>query len=270
MAEALLLLAIQRNDLDCATQLIREEGGVSSVRKSLSFCGSSAFPATDKGLQALAETLKVNVSVESLILYTTASSTATHEGFIALLSALKASRCLVSLTLGKDSREDLKKHEGGWLTAKSSFLLGEIIAGGGGGGAGDLSPLQFLDLSRNIKLGGPGLTAIAKGITATFLSTSFSSSSVSRGLPPEGPSPHQHSHTHYNPPHTNTTSQLTTQLRELLLVDVAADGKVRRIIHHAKPSIPLSLSLSPSLSLYTPLTQSIFLSFRALPLCVNR
>ena len=102
MAEALLLLAIQRNALDCALQLIKEEGGfTSNVRKSLSFCGSSAFAASDKGLLALAETIKSNPSVESFILYTTSGSNASHDGFIALLTALKAATSLKSLTLGK-------------------------------------------------------------------------------------------------------------------------------------------------------------------------
>jgi len=154
--EVMLISAVQKNDLDSTTKMVK--AGVRVTQRVLAFSGYTQFDTDDKGLKALAEVIKISTSVQAVTLHTTTTSKATHEGYATLAAALKNNNSVTDLSLCKGPREDLKKHEGGWVGPKAGAALGEMLALN--------TALKRLDLSRNIKLTGQGVANIAKGLSA--------------------------------------------------------------------------------------------------------
>jgi hypothetical protein len=146
---------LQRNDLDSATKLVK--AGVRITQPVVSFTGYTAFNTDDKGLKALGELLKIS-AVSAVTLHTAAASKATADGYQALMAALKSNATLTDLTLAKAPKDDLRKHEGGWVGPKAAGAIAEWLQSN--------TSLRRLNLSRNIKLGGPGLTQLAKGLVS--------------------------------------------------------------------------------------------------------
>uniref|UniRef100_A0A7R9VAK8 Uncharacterized protein n=1 Tax=Chlamydomonas euryale TaxID=1486919 RepID=A0A7R9VAK8_9CHLO len=148
----MLRQAVEQDNADATTKLIRS--GVVVTQRVLSFTGAQTFCGSDKGLKALADTLKVSLAVSTVLVSTAPTAKTTPEGWALLAGALKSNRTVLDLTVTRGPTEELDTHAGGNIGVKFAAALGEALTGN--------STLRRLELSRQINLGSKGVIALAK------------------------------------------------------------------------------------------------------------